>query len=119
MSFRVTSLRKSFGDNEVLRGVSFQSAPGQIHALLGANGAGKSTLIKCLSGAHAPDSGLIELDVGEVDPGKLSSARGKTGDTERHPWDHSLADQLRVRLVFYLEEPHGHRLCSNWDIVLE
>jgi len=62
MVFAVSNLRKSFGDNEVLRGVSFRSLPGQIHALLGANGAGKSTLIKCLSGAHAPDSGEIQLD---------------------------------------------------------
>jgi ABC-type sugar transport system ATPase subunit len=62
MSFAVSQLRKSFAGIPVLRGVSFDSQPGQIHALLGANGAGKSTLIKCLSGAHAPDSGTIELN---------------------------------------------------------
>ena len=35
---------------------------GEVHALIGENGAGKSTLIKCLSGAIAPDSGIIELN---------------------------------------------------------
>jgi ribose transport system ATP-binding protein len=62
LSFSVSSLRKSFGGVEVLRGVSFDTNQGEIHALLGANGAGKSTLIKCLSGAHRPDAGVIELD---------------------------------------------------------
>ncbi|MGE0240152.1 MAG: sugar ABC transporter ATP-binding protein [Parvibaculaceae bacterium] len=55
-------LSKSFFGNPVLRDVSIALQPGRIHALLGENGAGKSTLINLLSGALAPDSGMIEID---------------------------------------------------------
>jgi ribose transport system ATP-binding protein len=55
-------LSKSFFGNPVLRDVSIALEPGRIHALLGENGAGKSTLINLLSGALAPDAGMIEID---------------------------------------------------------
>jgi ribose transport system ATP-binding protein len=59
MAFAVHNLKKSYGGVEVLRGVDLEVADGEMHALLGANGAGKSTLIKCLSGAIAPDDGVM------------------------------------------------------------
>ncbi len=59
---RMSGVRKSFGATQALRGVSFEVAPGQVHALIGENGAGKSTLMKILSGAHQPDGGSLELD---------------------------------------------------------
>jgi ribose transport system ATP-binding protein len=59
---RMSGVRKSFGATQALRGVSFEVAPGEVHALIGENGAGKSTLMKILSGAHGPDAGSITLD---------------------------------------------------------
>ena len=55
-------VRKAFGAVRALDGVDLEIRAGEIHALLGENGAGKSTLMKVLSGAHAADSGSIELD---------------------------------------------------------
>ena len=54
---RVSGLRKSFGDLEVLRGVDFDVERGSIFALLGSNGAGKTTVVKILSTLLATDAG--------------------------------------------------------------
>jgi ribose transport system ATP-binding protein len=54
-------IRKSFGSNPVLNGVTLQVKPGTIHGLIGKNGAGKSTLMKILNGVVAKDSGAIML----------------------------------------------------------
>ena len=55
-------ITKRYGSNAVLRDVSLQVRPGEIHALLGENGAGKSTLIKILSGVYTATEGEILLD---------------------------------------------------------
>jgi simple sugar transport system ATP-binding protein len=61
-SLEIRSVRKSFGSNEVLKGISFRIEPGEIVSLLGANGAGKSTLIKILSGAYTDFDGEILIN---------------------------------------------------------
>jgi D-xylose transport system ATP-binding protein len=55
------NLSKRFGAIVALDEVSLEVNRGEVLALLGDNGAGKSTLIKCISGVHQPDSGIIEL----------------------------------------------------------
>lgn len=57
----VRNLSKRFGAIVALEDVSLEVNRGEVLALLGDNGAGKSTLIKCISGVHQLDSGIIEL----------------------------------------------------------
>ncbi|WP_033289031.1 sugar ABC transporter ATP-binding protein [Amycolatopsis jejuensis] len=59
---RLDGITKSFAANPVLRGVSLDLRPGEVHVLAGENGAGKSTLIKVLTGIHAPDDGQVVVD---------------------------------------------------------
>jgi len=66
-SLRLQGLRKSYGSNEVLRGLDLEIAPGSFVGLIGANGAGKSTLIKILDGVTPKSTGKIFLDDKVVD----------------------------------------------------
>jgi len=59
MLFRLSDVTKSYGGNEVLRGVSFQINPGEKVGLVGRNGAGKTTVFRLLRGLETPDSGDI------------------------------------------------------------
>ncbi len=65
----VADLRKSYGDREVVRGVSFDVAVGECFGLLGHNGAGKTTTIEILEGYLARDGGSVSvLGVDPADP---------------------------------------------------
>ena len=55
----VKNIHKNFGDNRVLKGVSFKFESGKTNLVIGASGSGKTTLIKCMVGLHLPDSGNI------------------------------------------------------------
>ena len=57
----VKGLKKSFKDNEVLKGVDFEVRRGEIFALLGSNGAGKTTTVNILSTLMKPDGGEVGI----------------------------------------------------------
>jgi ribose transport system ATP-binding protein len=57
----MSNISKRFGATQALQDVSLTVQAGHVLALIGENGAGKSTLMKVLSGAHAPDSGTMQL----------------------------------------------------------
>ena len=59
---RFDGITKTFPGVKALTDVSFEVAPGEIHALLGENGAGKSTLLRILSGVAKPTSGEFHVD---------------------------------------------------------
>lgn len=64
----VDNLKKSYGNYEALRGISFSVNRGDIFGLLGPNGAGKTTTIYLILGLLQPDSGIIRLFEHEVNP---------------------------------------------------
>ena len=57
----VTDLRKSYGEFEALRGISFDIREGEVFGLLGPNGAGKTTTVEILEGYRRRDAGSIEV----------------------------------------------------------
>ncbi|MBV9215665.1 MAG: ABC-F family ATP-binding cassette domain-containing protein [Acidobacteria bacterium] len=59
MLFRLSDITKSYGGNEILRGVSVQINPSEKVGLVGRNGAGKTTIFRLLTGSESPDTGEI------------------------------------------------------------
>lgn len=60
-ALKVSNLYKNYGNNQVLKGISFEVSKGEIFALLGTNGAGKTTTLECIEGLKIYDSGEISL----------------------------------------------------------
>lgn len=63
---QVEGFHKSFGENDILKGVSLTLEEGEIKVLIGPSGGGKSTLLQCINCLVTPDAGTIRLHGAEV-----------------------------------------------------
>lgn len=80
--FEIENLCQSFGDQEVLRGVSFTIPRAKTTAILGGSGAGKSVLLKHLNGLLKPRSGIVrvnDIDITMLSERQLRSIRRRIG----------------------------------------
>lgn len=78
----IHDLYKTFGDNQVLQGLSLQIKTGETLVILGRSGVGKSVLLKHIIGITKPDSGYIDVDgvrVTDIRGEKLSDATKNMG----------------------------------------
>ncbi|WP_026391970.1 amino acid ABC transporter ATP-binding protein [Haploplasma modicum] len=57
--FKIKNLKKSFGNNDVLKDINFDVTEGEIISIIGSSGSGKSTLLRCLNLLEYPNSGEI------------------------------------------------------------
>jgi len=77
---RVENLRKSFGDNLVLKDVSFTMDKGETKVIIGPSGTGKSTLLTCINQLVKPDSGTIYLnDINVTQAENMNKIRQRIG----------------------------------------
>ena len=78
---RVENLRKTYGDLDVLKGVSFDVYPGEKKVFIGPSGTGKSTLLRCINLLTEPDGGSVYLNGEEVTNSgrKINEYRQKMG----------------------------------------
>jgi ribose transport system ATP-binding protein len=98
-TLEVDGLRKSFGSNEVLKGISVTIRSGEFIGLMGPNGAGKSTLIKILAGVYQASSGQIRLG------GRTMTSLGDSEDVAFIHQDLGLVDALTIAENFALGQP--------------
>jgi len=77
-ALHVAGLRKSYGAQEVVRGIDFEVAPGECFGLLGPNGAGKTTTLKLCLGLIVPDAGSVRLLDRDI-PAQATAARRGVG----------------------------------------
>jgi polar amino acid transport system ATP-binding protein len=57
----IQGLRKSYGSNEVLKGIDLQVKPGEVIAIVGKSGSGKSTLLRCINGLESFQQGRLAV----------------------------------------------------------
>ena len=78
----INSLRKSFGSNEVLRGIDLQVKKGEVIAIIGKSGSGKSTLLRCINGLETFQGGSLTV-AGQAlrhdDDGAMRALRQQVG----------------------------------------
>ncbi|WP_308797761.1 amino acid ABC transporter ATP-binding protein [Agromyces silvae] len=72
----VTDLRLSFGDTEVLHGISCQVAEQEVVCIIGASGSGKSTLLRCMNGLETPSHGTIAINGHRLGPNEAKANLG-------------------------------------------
>ena len=65
-AIRIENLHKSFGQLEVLKGVSLRACEGDVVAIIGGSGSGKSTMLRCINFLETPTSGKIVIGGEEV-----------------------------------------------------
>jgi cystine transport system ATP-binding protein len=105
----VRGLRKSFGDNEVLRSIDLEVRRGGVTALIGPSGSGKTTVLRSLNGLEVPEAGVVEVAAADAD-----SRAGTTGpltvDFGRKPKARELlALRDRSAMVFQQYNLFPHR----------
>jgi polar amino acid transport system ATP-binding protein len=70
---------KSFGENEVLKGIDLTVEPHEVVCLIGASGSGKSTLLRCVNLVEPIDSGRVVVDGEEITAQGVDTNRIRRG----------------------------------------
>jgi ABC-type polar amino acid transport system ATPase subunit len=83
---KITGLYKSFGDNEVLKGIDLSVNKGQLVFMIGPSGSGKSTLLRCCNRLEEPTAGTILVDGEDITATKadLNHIRQNIGMVFQH-----------------------------------
>ena len=80
----IKDITKSFGETQVLSGISFNMEKGEVIAVIGSSGSGKTTLLRCINFLEQPDGGTITVNGGSFknyNPGvtTVDPVNAKTG----------------------------------------
>lgn len=78
---KVSNIRKSFNDNEVLKGVDIEVNKGDVVTILGPSGSGKTTLLRCINFLEKADAGQLDFDEQHLD---YANVTGKEIKAIRH-----------------------------------
>jgi ABC-2 type transport system ATP-binding protein len=117
-SIRVENLRFSYASREVLHGLSFEVAPGEVTGLLGPNGAGKSTTIKILTGILEPGQGRVIVEGCEL-PAQALELKRKIGYVpEAAELYETLSAREFLELCGRLQELEDRVLLPRIDVML-
>ncbi|MFM1993048.1 MAG: hypothetical protein RL600_876, partial [Actinomycetota bacterium] len=121
------AIRKSFGSNEVLKGITLQVEQGQVLCLLGPSGSGKSTFLRCINHLETINGGRLYVDgelmgfreksdaIYEMKPGAIAKQRSEIGMVFQR---FNLFPHLTA-LENVIEAPVGVKGISKTDAVIK
>jgi len=95
VKLKVADLHKSYGELQVLKGVSLNARNGDVISMVGASGSGKSTMLRCINFLEKPDAGCITLDGQSIE-----MRQGRGGGQTPHP---AQLQNLRTRLAMVFQ----------------
>ncbi|WP_071132151.1 amino acid ABC transporter ATP-binding protein [Alterileibacterium massiliense] len=75
----INNLKKSFGDNEVLKGINAKIGDSEVVCIIGPSGSGKSTMLRCINMLEEPTGGEIIIDGEKVSESNINEVRTKMG----------------------------------------
>lgn len=99
---KVEDLKKSYGRNEILKGVSLEVKKGETKVIIGPSGTGKSTLLACINRLVEPDHGRVLLEGEEITSRNACKMRQKIGYVfqDFNLFNHLTAlDNVRIGLI--------------------
>lgn len=105
-ALRVENLHKSFGEHEVLKGISMTAEKGDVVAILGASGSGKSTFLRCINLLETPSDGKVWLKGEEM---RMVDRHGT-----RRPADLKQVERMRSKLAMVFQ---GFNLWSHMTVL--
>ncbi|HEY9596500.1 MAG TPA: ATP-binding cassette domain-containing protein [Cyanophyceae cyanobacterium] len=91
MHLTLEGVRKSFGAQDVLKGINLEITPGEFVAIVGRSGCGKSTLLRLIAGLDTPTAGQVYLD-GQRSKRLNSTVRMMFQDARLLPWEKVLSN---------------------------
>jgi polar amino acid transport system ATP-binding protein len=100
---RLQAVSKSYGANDVLKGVDLDVTAGEVVCLIGASGSGKTTLLRCVNHLEVPTSGRVILD------GELIGQYTSRGRVVPLPPREMAAQRASIGMVFQHFNLFGHR----------
>jgi arginine/ornithine transport system ATP-binding protein len=106
-ALQVNDLHKTFGQNEVLKGISLSAHKGDVISIIGSSGSGKSTFLRCINLLEVPTSGEIWVN-GEL----IEMKNGKRG--EAMPANEKQVQRIRSRLAMVFQ---GFNLWSHLTVL--
>jgi len=92
-AIHVEDLHKSFGNLEVLKGVSLTAQKGDVVAIIGGSGSGKSTMLRCINFLETPTSGKITIDGEQVEM-----------NADGSPANRRQIERIRTRLAMVFQQ---------------